>query len=145
MRVVVLCAIFSMSLFSEGGEVVSTDVNATVVEHSAVLPEKPSDEESRVGKKRLEKMGIEDNGGKIVIDTVKMREYFEKVGIAVSKSLEGTHEKLKKEEKDMDPGVRTYDGKIEIDINKTKKFMEIWSNAFEEFGRELGKSIENIE
>jgi len=93
----------------------------------------------------MEKMGIEVGGGTIRIDTRKARNFFEAVERQISSGVNRGVQKAKRHQNQSgveDIGIHVEKDRIEIDLNKTKKFMEIWGESMRILGEEVEKSLQ---
>ncbi len=102
-------------------------------------------EESNKSKDRvLNKLGIQKSSdGKIIIDPKKTKEFLE--GMAAIFANEA--QKIKNKNKDLTPkdlGVEVNGSKIIIDPQKGKSFLEEFSKELEEVGKDLKKSIDDL-
>ena len=82
--------------------------------------------------------GIENIDGKIIIDTAKISAYLEKVGRDIEKEINITEKRLSEE----DSGIKSRNGKIIIDKNKTEIFIKNLSEIMGNFGAGVIRSIE---
>ena len=91
--------------------------------------------------KILNKIGIQADKDKIIIDTNKTKKFFEDL----SKSLKKEAKKLKESTKEFtqkDLGIKKEKEKIVIDLNKTKTFLDKFSKELENIANDIEKAIE---
>jgi hypothetical protein len=94
------------------------------------------------GTSGLEKMGVEVEPGRVIIDTRRVKAYLEALG----RQLEsGMHQGSKKAgasgSQGPQLGIRVSQDKIEIDLNKTRHFMQEWIEVMKVFGEELNRTL----
>jgi predicted nucleotidyltransferase len=94
----------------------------------------------------MEKMGIEVGNGQIRIDTQKARSFFEAIERQLSSGMDRGIAKAKEHQERSgvtDLGIHVEKDRIEIDLNKTKRFMKIWGESMKILGEEVEKSLQN--
>jgi hypothetical protein len=93
----------------------------------------------------MERMGIEVGSGTIRIDTRKARSFFEEMERQISGGVNRGVQRAKQHRNQSgveDIGIHVEKDRIEIDLNKTKKFMEIWGESMKILGEEIEKSLQ---
>jgi len=110
---------------------------STVLRSEHLQPAAPSSENSG-----LKKMGVEVEPGRIIIDTRRARSYLDALGRQLER---GIHQGIQKTEQNIsresDWGIRISSEKVEIDLNKTRHFMQQWIEAMRIFGEEVNRSL----
>jgi len=94
---------------------------------------------------KLAHIGITSSDGKLIIDTNKTKNYFQKL----AEKLKAHADKFAKdfnEGKINDPqaGVVVTDTQINIDLNKTKSFLDTWGKTIEAYAKEFQKMTEEL-
>jgi hypothetical protein len=93
----------------------------------------------------MERMGIEVGSGTIRIDTRKARSFFEAMERQISGGVNRGVQKAKQHQNRSgveDIGIHVEKDRIEIDLNKTKRFMKIWGESMKILGEEIEKSLQ---
>jgi len=101
---------------------------------------KPSTSDAKEGEEILRKMGIEIKPEKIVIDKKRVKGFFESIAKTINDTVNKELHQTKKRTKE-ELGIRVYDDKVVIDLNKTKRLMEGWVGTLEELDKELTRSL----
>lgn len=90
----------------------------------------------------LKKMGIEVESGRIIIDTRRVKSYLDALGRQLERGL---HQGVRKAEQntpqEADTGIRVSSDSIEIDLNRTRHFIQEWIETMKIFGEELNRSL----
>ena len=100
----------------------------------------PQRTEDKQEKKVLENMGIEVESGKIVIDTKKTEEFFDRIGRTLEREVNKMEKGLDKPDSS-DIGVKVKKDKIEIDLNKTKSFLENFAKGMQKIAKEINATL----
>ncbi len=92
----------------------------------------------------MERMGIDVEPGRIRIDTRKARHFFETVERELRSGVDRGIEKAKEHQRSSgvtDLGIHVGNDRIEIDLNRTKRFMKIWAESMKLLGEEVEQSL----
>ena len=94
------------------------------------------------GASGLQKMGVEVEQGRIIIDTRRAKAYLDALGRQLESGIrQGTQKAGKQAPQGADLGIRVSPDKVEIDLNRTRHFMQEWIEAVRIFGEELNRSL----
>jgi len=94
------------------------------------------------GSSGLKKMGVEVEPGRIIIDTRRAKAYLDALGRQLEKGIrQGTQKAGKQAPQGADLGIRVSPDRVEIDLNRTRHFMQQWIEAVKIFGEELNRSL----
>jgi len=113
----------------------------TPVTAPAVIPVPP-----QAPKTTAETLGITVDDGKIIIDTRQTKRFLHGIGKKMKKSFDKIEATLQKEKIDSpdETGIIITDTKMQIDLNKTRNFMEKWIRSIESVVNELNKTMGEI-
>lgn len=91
-------------------------------------------------------MGITVDDGRIIIDTKQTKVFLHGIGEKMQKSFDKIEAALKREKINSldETGIIITDTKMQIDLNKTKNFMEKWMRSMESVVNELNKTMREI-
>ena len=107
---------------------------------------KKAEEEARKKDSKLEKIGIEVNGSKIIIDTNKTKTFFKQMTQKLQKKMEKIQHDLQKGKlEENQTGIRIDQEKINIDLNKTKGFLESWGKKMQEVMQSVEEMTKQID
>ncbi|WP_042203530.1 hypothetical protein [Nitratifractor salsuginis] len=91
---------------------------------------------------RLESLGIEVEPGRIVINTGKAREVLNKLSCQLRQEIAPHPDSGNASSVSIpDLGIAVSHDKVEIDLNKTKNFMEKWFGIMEDLTEEVNRSL----
>ncbi len=93
----------------------------------------------------LHKIGIYEDGNKIIIDTNRTKNYLQSLSNSFEKETKELKKELKEHEKSINSGIDVSDEKIVVDINKSKKYLKGLIDILQKHTKELSKSLEEIE
>ena len=97
---------------------------------------------SSAGSSGLKKMGVEVEPGRIIIDTRRAKAYLDRLGKQLENGLrQGTQKAGQHAAQGTDLGIRVSPDRVEIDLNRTRHFMQQWIEAVRIFGEELNRSL----
>jgi ATP-dependent protease HslVU (ClpYQ) ATPase subunit len=103
-------------------------------------------EETRKKESKLQKVGIEVEGSKIIIDTNKTKTFFKQITQKLQKKVEKIQQDLQKGKlEDNQTGIEINQEKIKIDLNKTKGFLESWGKKMQEVMQSVDEVTKQIE
>jgi len=92
----------------------------------------------------LQRMGIDVESGRIIIDTNRTRHYFKALERQLKAGMHAGMEKVKEHAASVDDiGIHVSKEKVEIDLNKTKHFLKIWGESMKILGKELDQSFKS--
>ncbi|RUM71884.1 MAG: hypothetical protein DSZ10_05915 [Sulfurovum sp.] len=95
---------------------------------------------------KLEKIGIEVNGSKIIIDTNKTKTFFKQMTQKLQKKMQKIQHDLEKGKlEDNQTGIKIDEQKINIDLNKTKGFLESWGKRMQEIVQDIDQIAREVE
>jgi len=95
---------------------------------------------------KLEKIGIEVNGSKIIIDTNKTKTFFKQMTQKLQKKMQKIQQDLEKGKlDDNQTGIKVDEQKINIDLNKTKGFLENWGKRMQEIVQDIEQIAKKAE
>ncbi len=96
---------------------------------------------------KYSKIGITKEDGKIIIDTNKTKSYFKDIAHQMKTKMDKISKDLKKGiVKNEEAGIEMDETHINIDLNKTKTFLDIWGKKMQGFVKEfdeLAKEFDN--
>ncbi len=94
---------------------------------------------------KLEKIGIEVNGSKIIIDTNQTKEFLKELGTKFESKIKKIQSDIKNGMvRDKNAGIEITNTKINIDLNKTKGFLENWGNKVEDIFKSMTEATETV-
>jgi len=94
------------------------------------------------GSTGLKKMGIEVEPGRIIIDTRRVQSYLDALGRQLERGLhQGVQKAEQNAPQEADTGIRVSSDSIEIDLNRTRHFIQEWIETMKIFGEELNRSL----
>ena len=100
--------------------------------------EKQKKELERQKNNKLAHMGITTDNGKLIIDTNKTKDFFKQMAIKMQAHAEKFSKDLEKGMiDDQNAGIEMNETHIEIDLNKTKSFLDTWNKKIEEYVKEF--------
>ena len=95
---------------------------------------------------KLAHMGITTNNGKLIIDTNKTKDFFQKMAEKIKIHAEKFSKDMEKGIiDDKEAGIEVSNTKINIDLNKTKGFLDNWGKVFESYAKEFEKMTKEME
>ena len=102
-------------------------------------------EEELAKNNKLAHIGITTDNGKLIIDTNKTKDFFQKM----AENIKVHADKFAKDmEKgiidDKEAGIEVNETHINIDLNKTKSFLDTWSKTIEGYAKEFDKMTKDI-
>ena len=90
----------------------------------------------------LQKMGVEVGQGRIIIDTRRAKAYLDALGRQLESGIrQGVQKAGRQAPQGADLGIHVSPDKVEIDLNRTRHFMQEWIEAVRIFGEELNRSL----
>jgi hypothetical protein len=126
---------------------------AFLEEESRKAQERKRAIENNTTNKKLSNVGIQVDKNKIIIDTNKTRDFFQKLGKTFENKIKKITQEIEKGVIDeQGAGIKIDETHINIDLNKTKDFLEQWGKKMQGFvkefdgmAKEMDKSIKTIE
>ncbi len=95
---------------------------------------------------KLNRMGIDMENGKIIIDTNQTKTFFNNLGKQMQQKIKKMSEDLQKGViHDQEAGIEIDNEHINIDLNKTKTLLEIWTKKMQGFVKEFDNVAKNLE
>jgi len=115
--------------------------NSTPVPKPTITVAKPASQQSTAAA-----LGITVDDGKIIIDTRQTKDFLRGVGDKMKHSFQKIEESLRREKISSpdETGIIINDTTMQIDLNKTKHFMEKWMRSMESVVNELNKTMGEI-
>jgi hypothetical protein len=96
-------------------------------------------------KSKYSQIGITSKEGKIIIDTNKTKEYFRGLAHQVKTKMDKMSKDLERGIiKNEEAGIEMDETHINIDLNKTKTFLESWGKKMQGFVREFDEVAKEI-
>jgi uncharacterized lipoprotein YehR (DUF1307 family) len=96
-------------------------------------------------KSKYSQIGITSKEGKIIIDTNKTKEYFRGLAYQVKSKMDKMSKDLERGIiKNEEAGIEMDETHINIDLNKTKTFLEAWGKKMQGFVREFDEVAKEI-
>jgi uncharacterized lipoprotein YehR (DUF1307 family) len=96
-------------------------------------------------KSKYSQIGITSKEGKIIIDTNKTKEYFRGLAHQVKTKMDKMSKDLERGIiKNEEAGIEMDETHINIDLNKTKTFLEAWGKKMQGFVREFDEVAKEI-
>jgi uncharacterized lipoprotein YehR (DUF1307 family) len=96
-------------------------------------------------KSKYSQIGITSKEGKIIIDTNKTKEYFRGLAHQVKSKMDKMSKDLERGIiKNEEAGIEMDETHINIDLNKTKTFLESWGKKMQGFVREFDEVAKEI-
>ena len=96
---------------------------------------------------KFSKIGITTEDGKIIIDTNKTKNYFQDLAHQMKTKMDKMSKDLEKGiVKNEEAGIEMNETHINIDLNKTKTFLDTWGKKMQEFVKEfddIAKEFDN--
>ena len=94
---------------------------------------------------KLSHMGISTEDGKLIIDTNKTKSFFQQMAA----NLKVKADKFAKDMNegkidDKEAGIVITETQVNIDLNKTKSYLDKWGKIFESYAKEFQKMTEEI-
>ncbi|WP_292656001.1 hypothetical protein [Nitratifractor sp.] len=87
-------------------------------------------------------MGIEVEPGRLIIDTRRAKTYLDALGRQLESGIrQGVQKAGQHAPQETDLGIRVSPDRVEIDLNRTRHFMQEWIEAVRIFGEELNRSL----
>jgi len=120
------------------GEQRATLLPRTALPGSPTPAKKPVESPSKP--QVVEKLGIEVEPGRIVIDTRKVRAVLENLAHQLQAGVQASSS-TKTSVEAPDLGIRVSDEKVEIDLNKTRSFLKKWMGVMKVLGDELDRAL----
>jgi hypothetical protein len=91
---------------------------------------------------RLESLGIEVDPGRIIIDTGKAREVLKNLSRQFRQEIAPQHTPGSSSQVSVPKlGIEVSDKKVEIDLNRTKNFLEKWIGVIQTLTQEVNRSL----
>jgi hypothetical protein len=117
---------------------VAQEARAQLLKEQKAEAEAKKKQEELEKNNKFSKIGITSEDGKIIIDTNKTKSYFKDLALEIKS-------KLYKMSKDLDigivkneeAGIEANETHINIDLNKTKSFLDIWGKKMQGFVKEF--------
>jgi len=115
--------------------------NSTPVSKPTMTLTKPTGQQSTAAT-----LGITVDDGKIIIDTRQTKDFLRGIGDKMRHSFQKIEDSLRKEKISSpdETGIIINDTTMQIDLNKTKHFMEKWMRSMESVVNELNKTMGEI-
>ena len=114
--------------------------NLTYESEKDVKTASPQISKDKQEEKVLENMGIVVESGKIVIDTKKTQQFFERIGRTLEREV-GRMEKNISKPCSSNIGISVRKDKIEVDLNKTKSFLENFAKGMQRIVKEINATL----
>jgi hypothetical protein len=110
--------------------------------HAPSAPSSGTGSLHSAGTGSLESLGIEVAPGRIVIDTRKARETLEQLGRQLRMEVTAAPRSPKASGVSApDLGIRVSEEKVQIDLNKTRRFLEKWVDVMRALTEEVNRSL----
>ncbi len=114
----------------------------SVAQPVALKTQNPPPQETEL----MQKMGLQVDHGRIILDTKKSKEFFEALGKQLKSGVDQSVQKAKQHAPSgSDLGIQVQGEKVVIDLNRTKSFMKGWVETMEILGRELNRSLAPVQ
>ena len=95
---------------------------------------------------KLNRIGITTNNGKLIIDTNKTKNFFQKLALTIKSHAEKFSKDMEKGVIDnKEAGIEVDNKHINIDLNKTKSFLDRWGKIIEGYAKEFDKITKDID
>jgi len=103
-------------------------------------------EEEMKKNNKLAHMGITTDNGKLIIDTNKTKDFFQQMAANIKVRADKFAKDMKKGVvDDKEAGIEMNETHINIDLNKTKSFLDGWSKTLEGYAKEFNKMTKEID
>jgi len=115
--------------------------NGTPVPKPTITVTKPATQQSTAAT-----LGITVDDGKIIIDTRQTKDFLRGIGGKMKHSFQKIEESLRREKISSpdETGIIISDTTLQVDLNKTRHFMEKWMRSMESVVNELNKTMGEI-
>jgi hypothetical protein len=108
--------------------------------------EAKKEQEKREKSSKFSQMGIASKDGKVTIDTNKTKQYFKNLAhIMKSKMDKMSHDLEKGIVKNKEAGIEVDESHINIDLNKTKHFLDIWGKKIQAYVNDFDKITKDFQ
>lgn len=95
---------------------------------------------------KLVNMGITTDNGKLIIDTNKTKDFFQKMAANIKVHADKFAKNMQKGViDDKEAGIEVNETHINIDLNKTKSFLDTWSKTIEGYAKEFDTMTKEID
>jgi len=112
----------------------------------AEMKAKKKAEEAKQKNAKLNNMGIAVNGGTIIIDTNKTKDFLQQLSQKMERQMQKISNDLQKGIIDAkEEGIQINDEHISIDLNKTRNLLEDWSKKIQVFVNEFDEVSNTLE
>ena len=118
------------------------------LQHSTSKPTiTPATHKPILRQSRAASLGITVEDDKIIIDTKQTKDFFRGIGEKMKHSFQKLEDNLQKERISSpdETGIIVNDTTIQIDLNKTERFMKKWMRSMESVVEELNETMEEIQ
>jgi hypothetical protein len=100
--------------------------------------QQPQQQQPAEEKGKLAQMGITADQGKIIIDTNKTRDFFKQMAQKIQHETQKLSQEMQQGViEEGAAGIEVNQTHINIDLNKTEHFLDIWSKKLEEYVKEF--------
>ncbi len=103
-------------------------------------------EEEMKENNKLAHMGITTDNGKLIIDTNRTKDFFRQMAANIKVRADKFAKDMEKGViDDKEAGIEVNETHINIDLNKTKSFLDTWSRTLEGYAKEFNKMTQEID
>jgi len=117
---------------------IAQEARAELLKELKAKEEAKKKQEELEKKNKFSKIGITTEDGKIIIDTNKTKGFFKDVANKIKTEMDKMSKDLEKGLiKNDEAGIELNETHINIDLNKTKNFLDTWGKKMQEFVKEF--------
>jgi hypothetical protein len=95
---------------------------------------------------KLAHMGITTSNGKLIIDTNKTKSFFQQMAANIKVKADKFAKDMREGKiNDAEAGIVVTDTQVNIDLNKTKGYLDKWGKVFESYAKEFQKMTQDLD